>query len=296
MLFTPRRRRLSLWLVNAAGLVFVLGFCLWLMFAAAGCSSAPSGSNVHWYAPTTWPVFSGESTVKKAAKAEANAADARDKQRTVTDEATHAAHLEFFKLSLTLQGMAQSKALELARRFSANGLGLMEQFDPLTAAEAGVARQVVADFLSDSAARVSQAEHAQAAVETTNTDLSRRLDEQKKRADRSEVAARAANGVARVAAMENIAIANELRTYKWALGIAVVLVVVVSVLGFIARLQLGGVGAALHAAGTPAAVMAKINENTSALGQWFMRTGRLAAAKAEAVLKAKFSGSTPTSP
>ena len=85
------------------------------------------------------------------------------------------------------------------------------------------------------------------------------------------------------------ALANAHRNLWAGFWIVVVLGSVVAVLGFYARLQLGGVGAALHAAGAPADFIAKLDGVTSGLGQWFINTGRQAAAKAEAAARAKLS-------
>ena len=64
-------------------------------------------------------------------------------------------------------------------------------------------------------------------------------------------------------------------------------IVLLAAAALYAKFALGGVGAALHAAGAPANVITALDGQLSKLGQWAIRSGRVAAAKAEAVLTAK---------
>jgi hypothetical protein len=256
-----------------------------VLLFGTGCTS---GTGVRWYAPATWPVFSGASKIQAAENAENRTNAARTQLQVAEREATHSAHLEFHKAYLSaLRLPREQPAAALTLRTLGNGLGLLAQFDPLTAEESAAQANLVADLLSEDAKRVARAQAAQAAAERNVTEISRKLTEAERRIEQLEQAERHAQVRARTAALENLELANELRASRarfWILtGVAVL------VLGFAvyARLALGGVGAALHAAGAPAAVIRELDANLSTFGQWLVRTGRESAAKTEAAMKAR---------
>lgn len=256
-----------------------------LLALLSGCVT--SGNGVRWslLVPTTWPIFSGESAVNRARKA----TDKLDRQATAIAalklDAIHAAHLEFYKSYTVLGHTYPLQLRDLALRFQANGLSLLDQVDPLSAAERDAAREISTGFLSGDAARVAAAEAAQRKVETTNTDLSRRLVAEEAKSAKLSQRLRTANADLRDTAAENIALANQVRIFRWAIGTLAVLLVLVGAAAIYARLALGGVGAALHAAGAPAQVITALDGELSKLGQWAIRTGRRAAAKLEAIQK-----------
>jgi hypothetical protein len=247
----------------------------------AGCAT---GTGSKWYAPATWFSHAPAAAADRARAAEGKA---EVKVDAVQFNATHAAHVEFAKADFSILAAPDSKPVALTRRTLGNGLDLLGQVDPLTAAESAEARAIVADLLSDSAARVAAAEQKQQAAESEQAKLSRELTQSRADLTAAQAASDTAQAKLRAAFDRENALANQLRSQVARFWIAIGVVVLLALFALYVRLQLGGVGAALHAAGVPAAVMGEIDKSTSAVGQWMMRTGRMAAAKAEAVLKAK---------
>lgn len=269
----------SEWTVRAmlAGLLLAIAAC------AGGCVT--SGNGVRWspLVPTTWPIFSGESKVNASKRAERRADEQAARVETTRDAAVHAAHVEAFKTNWVLGQMPASWSRDLAFRFSGNSLSLLDQADPLAAWERDDASGIASELLSGDAARVAAAEEKQRAVERANADLSRRLTAAETKSAKLAQLTRTANADLRTAAAENIELANQVRTFRWCLGLAVVLLLLLGAAAIYARLALGGVGAALHAAGAPAQVIAALDGELSKLGQWAIRTGRRAAARLDAV-------------
>jgi len=257
------------------------------LLVLAGCATSPRG--VRWYAPTTWSLFSGAHKIDAAAKAEAKVEAAKADLALDEREAVHAAHIEIRKGQLSAATLPESPAATYTQRTLGNGLGLLGQVDPLTAAEESSSAALVRDILSADAARVATAERKQQAAERTALDLSAALTAANERLAALETRASKAESAERAAHEQNLALANELRAQSWRFWIAVVLVVLFAAAALYAKLALGGVGAALHAAGAPAAVITALDSQLSKLGQLAIRTGRVAAAKAEAALAAKSS-------
>ena len=255
----------------------VMGLIIALMLT--GCVT--SGNGVRWspLVPTTWPLFSGEHSLNASKRAEKKADKQAARVGELRDDAVHAAHVEFFKSNWVLRQMPPSWSRDLAYRFSGNGLSLLDQADPLAAWEIDGARSIAADFLSGDSGRVAAAEAKQREVETANTELSRRLAAAEAKAAKLSQLLRSANADLRDSAAEAIELANQVRIFRWGLGAAVVLIVLLGAAAIYARLALGGVGAALHAAGAPANVISALDGELSKLGQWLVRTGREAAAK-----------------
>lgn len=268
----------SVWFPRVIMLLLMMGVVGTLL---SGCVT--SGNGVRWspLVPTTWPIFSGEHSVNASKRAEEKA----DKQAKIVegqrDEVVHAAHAEVFKAYWVLGQMPPSWSRDLAFRFSGNGLALLDQADPFAAWEIDGARTIASDFLSGDSARVAAAEQKQRDVESANADLSRRLTASEAKAAKLSQRLRTANADLRDTASENIELANQVRIFHWAIGTLAVLLVLAAAAAIYARLALGGVGAALHAAGAPANVITAIDGELSKLGQWAIRTGRKAAAKLE---------------
>lgn len=115
-----------LWLIAMLGAIALM---------LSGCVT--SGNGVRWspLVPTTWPIFSGESTVNASKRAEKKAAKQDAIVEGQRDEAVHAAHAEVFKAHWVLGQMPPSWSRDLAYRFSGNGLALLDQADQLAAWE-----------------------------------------------------------------------------------------------------------------------------------------------------------------
>jgi hypothetical protein len=245
----------------------------------AGCAS---GGGARWYAPATWFSHAPAAAADKAHAVEQRAQASVD---SATDKATRAAHIEFAKADFASLSLPPSRSTDLVRRFLPNGLGLFDQVQPLTAAESADLRQIVAGLQSDSAAKVADAEKKQTAAETESSRLSRELTAAQALADAAKAKSDGADKNLRAAFDRENGLANDLRAQHARFWIAVAVAILVSLGALYLKVTLGGVGAALHAAGAPSAVMEKINAETSALGQWLIKGGRIAAAKAEAVLQ-----------
>ena len=263
------------WFWHCIGIAMGL-VCLALL---PGCVTSSNGVRWSPLVPTTWPIFSGEHSVNASKRAEKKADKQAARVGELRDDAVHAAHVEFFKSNWVLRQMPQSSSRDLAYRFSGNGLSLLDQADPLAAWEIDGARSIAADFLSGDSGRVAAAEAKQREVETANTELSRRLAAAEAKAAKLSQLLRSANADLRDSAAEAIELANQVRIFRWGLGAAVVLIILLGAAAIYARLALGGVGAALHAAGAPAQVINALDGELSKLGQWLVRTGREAAAK-----------------
>jgi hypothetical protein len=141
--------------------------------------------------------------------------------------------------------------------------------------------------MSDNAAAVGAAEAKQTAAESELTKVSRELTQARADLAAARLLSDSQDAKLRAAFDRENALANQLRAQHARFWIAVAGFVLVSLFALYAKLQLGGVGAALHAVGAPADLMGEIQKTTSAVGQWMMRTGRVAAAKAAAATAAK---------
>jgi hypothetical protein len=261
-----------------------------------GCETTSVGTNAKWYAPTTWPIWSGKSKIDAAKKAELKAATARDQGEALASQIVHAAHVEVRKATVAAAAIkADEPAIVFTRRALRNAGGLLAQVDPLTAAEDAAALQLVDDALSPQAVRAARAEGLQAAAEKNNSALSQKLAEANAQIEKLESAARAANATERATHLENLKLANELRAQRWRFWIAVVGLVVVGGFALYAKFALGGVGAALHAAGAPAKLVSELDANLSTFGQWLVRSGRVAAAKVAAARRATADEPSPIS-
>lgn len=267
-LWCSRARELALWIL--AGTFAILFF--------AGCAS-PGGKR--WYAPATWFSHAPAAAADKAHEDEKKADTVAD---SASDKVIHSAHVEIVKASLAAQSLPASRASELTKRFLGNGLSLIDQLDQLNASEWLNARPLVADLLSENAATVAAAEQKQAAAESEASRLSRELTTARADAAAATLRADSADAKVRAAFDRENALANDLRAQHARFWLAIGALVLVSGFALYAKLALGGVGAALHAAGAPASVIQALDSRLSTFGQYLIRTGRHAAAKAEAVL------------
>jgi hypothetical protein len=174
-------------------------------------------------------------------------ADAKtDKATGVVEDKTlqvfHAAHVEFFKGGLALSGTPD---FELVSRFSRNGLGLMAQVDPLTAAETTELFAIVADLRSGDAKRVANAEAKQRAVEGENVELSRSLAAAKSDLSKAIEAGKAKDASLAAAFLRENELADTLRNQQFIMWAAIGGVVILSALSLYLRMGLGSVGAGL---------------------------------------------------
>lgn len=128
----------------------------------SGCTTAGK----HWWSPGTW--FSG-----RAAQVADRAADALDHKK---DEAVQAAHVEVAKTGEALTHAADSREIELARRFNGNAEALLTQGSgPLALAQQQELRKIVADLRSQNAQVRAAAEQSQQAGEQRLAKLSAEL-------------------------------------------------------------------------------------------------------------------------
>lgn len=273
------------------GLVVAWVLLLSLVLALSGCYTSPSGAR--WYAPTTWSLFSGAAKITSAKAAEAKLETAKEQQDEAGNDAVRAAQKEFRKAQVAAERIPDAgPATILTRRTLANGMGLLNQRSPLSALEERDSVEMVRDLLSTDAGRVAAAEIKQQAAEQTIGDLSKRLTETAAKVGELEQKLTEANAAERATHEKNLALANELRAQRWRFWLAVTGLVIVGAFALYAKFALGGVGAALHAAGAPATVISALDGQLSQFGQWMIRSGRVAAAKTGAALAAKQSSTT----
>lgn len=266
-----------------------LGWCLYVVgilvtvLLLSGCETSPTGAR--WYAPTTWSLFSGAGKITAAKTAEAKLETAKEQQDEAGNDAVRAAQKEFRKAQVAADRIPDAgPATLLTRRTLANGMGLLNQRSPLSALEERDAVEMVRELLSTDAGRVAAAELKQQAAEQNIGELSKRLTETAAKVGELEQKLTVANAAERKTHEENLALANELRAQRWRFWFAVGGLVIVGAFALYAKFALGGVGAALHAAGAPAKVISAMDGQVSQLGQWLIRSGRVAAAKTEAKL------------
>lgn len=214
-------------------LAFML--CLFLL---TGCVGDRTGGAV-WWNPTTWASRAAPAAADRAAAKVDTARAAEDK---AADEAVHAAHLEFTKTGLALAGAPESRPVALARRTTANGLGLLDQVRPLTATESAEVRQLVADLLSENAQTVAAAEAKQRTAEEKLAAAGKELEEARAKLERREAELSKANGQLREAYDRENALANKVRNFWFIIGGLCLLWVLGNVLSVAARFNPGLAG------------------------------------------------------
>ena len=137
--------------------------------ALAGCAT---GGNAHWWSPGTW--FSNREA-KSADKAHAAEAKAEVKVDAAESAAIHQATVEIFKASLAVDSVPVGNPKDVTTRFVRNGLGLLQQVSPLTAAESAEGIEIVKGLLSEETAKRAIAEKAQAKAESEAARASNEL-------------------------------------------------------------------------------------------------------------------------
>lgn len=262
---------------------------------ALGVAVTPKGSGAKWYAPTTW--FS-----RKPANAADKAKAAAVVANAVVDEKTaavvHAATIEADK---TVKGAAQlpaSPAAAVVQRTAANTFGLLNQVSPLTAVESQDNTAVLAGLLASEVELRVKAEARQAEIEKKLALTSTELTKAQEAAVKTDAVLAEKQAELRTAFDKENSLANELRASSarhWIFGVVIVILMLALLY---AKVALGGVGRALHAVddSTFAKVAGEINTELGAVGQWAIRTGRLAAAKIEAHSEAEKRTATPAAP
>jgi regulator of replication initiation timing len=177
----------------------------------SGCTYVRD-SGVRWYNPGTW--FSA-SEIRDAKKADAKAEDAGEKVDLTKWQAVHGAHVEIAKAGLSVDAAPPSREVELGRRFTFNGLGLLDQVDPLTASEVSDMRKLVNNLLSENAQIRADADKDQAKLEGRLDETSKALSQaQVERAAALKLQAKEHQDLLAGSEREN-ALANELRNSKW---------------------------------------------------------------------------------
>jgi hypothetical protein len=235
----------------------------WLCFAAAcalclllaGCVGDRTGGAV-WWNPTTWASRGAPAAADRAA---ARVDTARTAEQVAADAAVQSAHKEFAKTDLALAAAPDSRPVALARRTTANGLGLLDQVRPLTAAESAEIRQLVADLLSENAATVAAAEARQRTAEERLAAAGRDLEAARAKLEQREAELTKANGNLREAYDRENALANKVRNFWFIIGGLVVLWILGNVLSVAARFHpgLAGVSRIVNGVTAPAFAFAE---------------------------------------
>lgn len=255
-------------MISTRALIFVL------ILLTAGCTT---GAKAHWWSPGTWFSHSEATAVDRTAQ----------QQDTAREEALARAQHAAYAVEAALAAAPASRPVEVASQFNEQAVALLDQaLGAIKLEDLAKLRATVRGLLSENAAIRAAAEQDRATDAAEAAKISARLAA-------TQAAHQAALKSLRAGFERENELANEYRNIEAVVWWFVGALIVVGALGAYARLQLGGVGAALGAAGMPAAVVSQIERKTSALGQWFMRTGRVAAAKTQAVLAAKLEPTPP---
>lgn len=200
------------------------------MLLCAGCTTRPGGL-VLWN-PTTW--FS-----RLAPAAADRAADKRDAAETkvehAADATVHAANREVAQALEVLNAAPDSRAVDLARRFTGNAHSLLNQTTPLTVAETTTLRQLVTDLLSENAKVRAAAEKVASFQEEKNARLSADLGAARTELEKREAALTKANSNLREAYDRENALANQVRNFWFVLGLLAFLFVASQLLSVGAR-------------------------------------------------------------
>lgn len=280
------------WLCITAAISFSAGF----LVLFTGCSIVPTGKQI--WNPLTW--FSGKA-LPAAQKADAKEAKAVERFETKSDQLVHAGHLEFRKAELVLQFMAISPDAALAHRFVRGGLGLLDQVDPVTAAESSDLIALVTDLRSGDARRIAAAEAKQTELEGKNADLSRQLDKLQGEITAARQASKDKDVSLQKAFLRENELADTLRNERVIRWVAIGGVIFLAALCLYLRMGLGSVGAALSGLskviGPEAAskVITQLDANTDWLHQVVVGAGRKAADAARAKALSDAAEHSPTS-
>jgi hypothetical protein len=281
---TLKQSRGNLLLVVAIGLSVIFGGAAVL---------TPKGTGAKWYAPKTWFSHRAADKVDAAAKKDDAAAAKVDAK---TDEVIHAATREAHKTNLAAAQLPPSLPAATVQRTAANTFDLLTQVSPLPAAEAAADEAILRGLLSSEQAKREAAEIAQAAAEKKNGQLSTELAKVTAEKAATAKALDEKQDKLRQAYDRENSLANELRAETARKWILISVCVLLLAAGIYFRSVAGSVGKALHVIepiiGTEKyhAVVSQIDTELGALGQWAVRTGKVAAAAAEAKARAVLSG------
>jgi hypothetical protein len=214
---------------------------------------------------------------------------AAEKKVTIAeDNVLTGAHREFVKAGVALELAPKGPEVDYARRFVANGNGLLNQINPLAAADTSLDRQLVMDLLSRNEARATAAEQRQAQAEGANSKLSVELALKQRELDEQRGARLKAEAGLREGFERENALANEYRHEVFVRRIAIGAVVLLVVACLYLRMGLGSVGAALYRLpsiiGPEAAqkVISTLDTETDRLHQLLVSAGRSKIKDAEA--------------
>ncbi len=213
-----------------------------LAFGWAACSTTGGTRNVKFWNPATWFSHHAAAVVDAAKAQEQQAQSDRDQKK---EQAIHAAHVEFAKAGVAAPALPAGPEADLVKRFDANGLGLLDQVDPLTGEEMSDVRQIVADLLSKDAARVAAAEEKQSAAEGNLTKLSRDYTDLQAKYETTKAELDAANAKLRMGYDRENALANEERNEVFRRWACIVVIILLVLLSLYLRMGLGGVGEAV---------------------------------------------------
>lgn len=228
---------------------------LMLIMLLTGCVGDRTGGAV-WWNPTTWASRAAPAAADRAA---AKVDTARTAEELAAGAAVASAHKEFAKTDLALATAPDSRPVALARRTTANGLGLLDQVRPLTAAEAAEVRQLVADLLSENAQTVAGAETRQRTAEERLAETGRELTAARAKLEQREAELTKANGQLREAYDRENALANKVRNFWFIIGGLALLWVLGNLLSVAARFNpaLAGVSRIVNGVTAPAFAFAE---------------------------------------
>lgn len=202
-----------------------------------------NGQNAHFWNPTTW--FTHKPADKVDA-AKAKAETAKVEVQTSKDAAIHSAHIEFKKASVSQSQIPQSPAADLDRRFTANGLGVLDQIDPLSAKESADALAIVQGALSQEIGKRQSAEAAQQLAEKQLGIISDKFVVAQADLKTKDAALADANANLRKHFDTENALANQERNTTFLMRLAAGLAIVVIGIALYLRMGLGSVGAGVH--------------------------------------------------
>jgi hypothetical protein len=230
-------REISRALLLVAAVSFMVGFCL----CFTGCSIVPQGKK--WWNPTTWFSASEHTSQQAALGKEASATKAVE---AFEGKVVHAAHIEWAKAALVISFLPESQDATFAGRFARNGLHLLDQVDPLTAAENAELFALVSDLRSSDVARRERAEKRQGELEAAQLEMSKELERLRARLAQATTMVREKNERLADAFIRENELADTLRNQRFIMWAAIGGFVLFAGLSLYLRIGLGSVGAGLR--------------------------------------------------
>lgn len=215
--------------------------------------------------PAPWSVDRGKSVDKAAARVDAS-----------RDEVLRRAQVDAYLAEVALRFAPDSRPVAVARESLSAASSLQAQaLGPVPEKARQQTEALALGLLSEDPEIRGAAETKRAAEDRKDAAAAERLV--KLESDLTE-----AQGNLRAAYAREKALNDTVRRVVWTcIGLGALAALLLGLLAY-ARMALGGVGAALHAAGAPAEVISAIDAEISKFGQWMIRTGRTAAAKLQA--------------